>query len=52
LRSRGRVCHKSLNLSTLAGLTIMPLETLEEQGQGVSQELELIHLGWVDYNAP
>ena len=25
---------------------------LEEQGQGVSQELELIHLGWVDYNAP
>jgi len=30
----------------------MPLETLEEQGKGVSQELELIHLGWVDYNAP
>ena len=30
----------------------MPLETLAEQGQGVSQGLELIHLGWVDYNAP
>jgi len=41
-----------LNLSTLAGLTIMPLETLEEQGQGVSQKLESIHLGWVENNAP
>jgi len=30
----------------------MPLETLEEQGQGVSPEHEFIHLGWVDYNAP